>query len=178
MSIATRTGDDGKTGLMYGRRVTKCDRRVEAYGSVDELNAALGMARATSTDPALGEELLRIQKELITVMGELATPVEELARYEKDGYPRVHGGMVDPLDEAIRQVESVGLAFKGWVLPGGTVHGAALDMARTVCRRAERRTATLQEMGALRNDQILIFLNRLSDLLWLWARLDESRREA
>jgi len=175
MSIATMTGDDGRTGLMYGRRVNKCHPRVEAYGTVDELNAALGMARATAINQATREDILRLQKDLITVMGELATPVEELGRYEKDGYPRVRPEMLEPIDAAIKEVESMALTFKGWVLPGASIHSAALDVARTVCRRAERRVAILREDRQLENDTILVLLNRLSDLLWLWARLEESR---
>ena len=86
MSIATKTGDEGETSLMYGRRVQKTDGRVDAYGSVDELNSALGLARASAIDPFLGEQILAVQKELVIVMGELATAGEDLERYQKDGF--------------------------------------------------------------------------------------------
>src|SRR5579864_7010555 len=98
MSIATKTGDDGTTGLMYNRRVSKCHPRVEAYGSVDELNAALGMARAAAPAPFLRGRLLEIQKDLVIVMGELATQTEDLPRYVKDGFPVVTPLLTAKLD--------------------------------------------------------------------------------
>src|ERR1700722_3820837 len=135
MSIVTKTGDAGTTALMYGRRVAKNHPRVEAYGTVDELNAALGVARATAEHDFVRDNLLAIQKDLIVLMGELCVQPEDLKRYVDDGY-----------------------------LPATT------DMARTVCRRAERNICALKFIGELRNMEILIYLNRLSDLLWLFAR--------
>ena len=178
MSIATRTGDSGSTGLMYNRRVPKSHPRVEAYGSVDELNAALGMARATADDPFVSGNLLQIQKDLVTLMGELATAREDLGRYVADGFQAVTPALTEKLDALVAEVESQGLSFKGWATPGMTVHSAALDVARTTCRRAERRVHTLQESGELDNAEILVFLNRLSDLLWLLARRVETRHAA
>jgi cob(I)alamin adenosyltransferase len=175
MSIATRTGDSGTTGLMYNRRVSKCHPRVEAYGSVDELNAAIGVARAQATEPFLQENLLSIQKDLVVLMGELATGVDDLERYVKDGFHRVTPELTARLDALVAEIEAQKVSFKGWATPGGTVVSAALDVARTTGRRAERRVVALQEAGQLDNSEIIIFLNRLSDLLWLMARWVETR---
>jgi cob(I)alamin adenosyltransferase len=175
MSIVTKTGDAGTTGLMYNRRVSKGHPRVEAYGEVDELNAALGLARATAEHDFIRTHLLMIQKDLVVVMGELATQVEDLPRYEKDGYSRVSAEMTRNLEKLVEQIEAQNITYKGWATPGQSVHSAALDLARTVCRRAERRSSVLQETDQLQNPQLLIYLNRLSDLLWLFARWVESR---
>ena len=175
MSIATRTGDSGTTGLMYNRRVSKCHPRVEAYGSVDELNAALGVARATAEDEFIRANLLTIQKNLVTLMGELATSPEDLPRYVKDGFAVVTPALTARLDELVREIEARQITFKGWATPGATLHSAALDVARTTCRRAERRVCALHEAGQLGNGEIIIHLNRLSDLLWLFARWVETQ---
>jgi cob(I)alamin adenosyltransferase len=175
MSIATKTGDEGETSLMYGRRVPKTDARVEAYGSVDELNSALGLARASATDPFLSEQILGIQKDLVTVMGELATAGEDMERYKKDGFRLTTASMTDRLTAAIDDLEANRLPkFKDWVTPGKTVGSAALDLARTVCRRAERRVAALMSTDAKFNRELLRYLNRLSDLCWLLARVSET----
>jgi cob(I)alamin adenosyltransferase len=174
MSIATKTGDQGTTGLMYNRRVPKSHPRVEAYGCVDELNAALGLARATSTHAFVRDNLLAIQKDLVTLMGELATAVEDLPRYLKDGYSRVAPAMTAKLDQLVQEIEAKKVSYKGWATPGENTASATLDVARTVCRRAERRVCTLHETGQLQNPEIIIFLNRLADLLWLFARWTES----
>ncbi len=175
VSIVTRTGDDGTTALMYGRRVPKNHPRVEAYGAVDELNAALGLARATANENFISENLLAIQKDLVGLMGELAVLPEDLPRYVRDGYPVVTPQMTAKLDACVREIEAQGVTFKGWATPGATLHSAALDVARTVCRRAERRVCGLRETGELPNAGIIIYLNRLSDLLWLMARRVESK---
>jgi cob(I)alamin adenosyltransferase len=178
VSIVTRTGDDGTTALMYGRRVPKNHPRVEAYGTVDELNAALGLARATANDNFIRDHLPTIQNDLVTLMGELAVALEDLPRYVKDGYSVVVPGMTVKLDALVREVEVQGVNFKGWATPGATVNSAALDLARTVCRRAERRVQALKEGGKLKNPEIIIYLNRLSDLLWLLARRAESKSDS
>ncbi len=175
MSIVTKTGDKGMTALMYGRRVSKCHPRVEAYGCVDELNTALGMARATAQPEFLQENLLMIQRDLVTLMGELATAVEDLPRYVKDGYTLVTSQMTHKLDALVKEIEAQSVSFKGWATPGACVNSAALDLARTVCRRAERRVCALQEADQLQNSEIIIYLNRLADLLWLLARWVETR---
>ena len=175
MSIVTKTGDQGTTGLMYNRRVSKCHPRVEAYGSVDELNAALGIARAGAPHDFLRDCLLAIQKDLVVVMGELATAVEDLPRYLKDGFSIVLPGLTANLENTAKQIESEIATFHDWALPGTNPQSAALDVARTVCRRAERRVCDLNESGQLQNPEIVVYLNRLSDLLWLLARWTEQR---
>lgn len=175
MSIATRTGDAGTTGLMYNRRVSKCHPRVEAYGSVDELNAALGLARAHATAPFVAESVLGIQKDLVTLMGELATGVDDLPRYVKEGFALVTPELTAKLDALVAEIEAQQVSFKGWATPGATVCSAALDVARTTARRAERRVVALHEAGQLQNPEAIIYLNRLSDLLWLFARWVETK---
>ncbi len=175
MSIATKTGDEGATALMYKRRVPKNHPRVEACGSVDELNAALGLARATAPDDFARENLSLIQKDLVILMGELAALEEDLPRYRKDGFSVVTPDLTARLDGLIAEIEAQQIAFQGWATPGTTVNSAALDVARTVCRRAERRVCALRETNQLLNRDILVYLNRLSDFLWLLARWVEAR---
>lgn len=175
MSIVTKTGDAGTTGLMYGRRVPKNHPRVEACGTLDELNSALGLARATATEKFVGENLFWIQKSLVDVMGEVGVMTEDLPRYVKDGYATVTPALTAKLEALVNEIEAQNISFKGWATPGATPHSAALDVARTVCRRAERRVFDLQVTGELQNAEVLIFLNRLSDLLWLFARWAETK---
>ena len=175
MSIVTKGGDTGMTGLMYNRRVSKCHPRVEAYGSVDELNTALGLARASAGSNFVRENLLAIQKDLVVLMGELATLPEDLDRYVQGGFSLTGPAMTAKLDYLVQQIESQNVSFKGWATPGASVHSAAIDLARTTCRRAERRICELQEADQLRNAEILIYLNRLSDTLWLLARWVETQ---
>ncbi|MBI3880515.1 MAG: cob(I)yrinic acid a,c-diamide adenosyltransferase [Verrucomicrobia bacterium] len=175
MSIATKTGDQGTTGLMFNRRVSKCHPRVEAYGCVDELNAALGLARAAAGHAFVAENLLAIQRDLVVLMGELATAVGDLPRYVKDGFHLVTPELTAKLDRLVAEIEAQKISFKGWATPGATPAAAALDVARTVCRRAERRVCALQEAGQLSNDEIIVHLNRLADLLWLFARWTEAK---
>ena len=173
MSIVTKTGDGGTTALMYGRRVPKSHPRVEAYGAVDELNAALGLARATAAEQAIKDHLMAIQKDLVVVMGELATAMEDLARYAKDGFSVVGPELTAKLDAVVKEVEADQDPVHTWATPGANLAAAALDVARTVCRQAERRVCALQEAGQLQNKEIIIYLNRLSDLLWLFGRRAE-----
>ena len=175
MSIATKTGDEGETSLMYGRRVSKTAGRVDAYGSVDELNSALGLARASATDEFLREQIFAIQKELVLVMGELATGREGLERYQKDGFQLTSASMTDRVTAVVDDLEKNRLGkFKGWATPGETLNAAALDLARTTCRRAERRVALLMAEDLKFNREILRYLNRLSDVCWLLARYAEQ----
>lgn len=174
MSIITKTGDNGTTALMYNRRVPKNHPRVEAYGTVDELTAALGLARATAEHDFVRQHLLAVQQDLIVLMGELCVQPEDLNRYVSDGYLLVTAGMTSKLDAIAAEIEAQKISFKGWALPGGTNNGAALDVARTICRRAERRVCELKFTGEVRNVEIPIYLNRLSDLLWLFARWVET----
>lgn len=176
MSIATKTGDDGTTGLMYGRRVPKTDPRIAANGAVDELNAALGMVRATVAESFVTDSVLAIQKELVLLMGELAVLTEDRERYLAGGFHFVGEAMVDVLTARIDDLEkNHKISYRGWATPGATLGSANLDVARTVCRRAERHVAALAESGAAVNGEILRYLNRLSDLCWLWARWVETR---
>jgi cob(I)alamin adenosyltransferase len=176
MSIVTKGGDQGMTALMYNRRVPKCDPRVEAYGAVDELNAAIGLARAATQDGLLRDNLAATQQDLVRLMGELATAVEDLPRYVKDGHALVTSAMTSSLEKWIAILEAEEVATKGWAMPGANPTSAALDFARTVCRRAERRACALQEAGQLHNPEIVVYLNRLSDLLWLLARWVEAKQ--
>jgi cob(I)alamin adenosyltransferase len=174
MSIATRTGDQGETGLMYGRRAKKYDLRVETYGTVDELNAALGLARAHAALPLVQAELLVVQKQLVALMGELAVAPEDTARYAADQYPKLTDEMLQHLDDLVARLEAEKVSFAGWATPGDSVPSAALDVARTVCRRAERLVAKLaaeKEIDLL----VIRYLNRLSDILWLMARYTETQ---
>jgi cob(I)alamin adenosyltransferase len=159
---------------MYGRRVPKNHPRIEAVGSVDELNAALGVARAAAAEKFISDNLLGIQKNLVTLMGELGVLPEDLPRYTKDGFGTVTPDMTAQLERLVKEIESQNVSFKGWATPGATPTAAALDLARTICRRAERRICDLNQSGELKNPEIIIFLNRLSDLLWLFARWEET----
>jgi cob(I)alamin adenosyltransferase len=172
MSIATRTGDDGTTGLMFNRRVAKIDPRVEAYGTVDELNAFLGLARAHASE-RVAEALLATQKELVLLMGELAVAPEDAPRYAKS-YPLLGEAALERLDGLVREIEGRSVRFEGWATPGATVTAGHLDAARTVCRRAERRVVALHEAAPVRA-LLIAYLNRLADVLWLMARVEESR---
>jgi cob(I)alamin adenosyltransferase len=174
MSIVTKRGDRGKTALMYNRQVSKCHPRVEAYGAVDELNAAIGLARAAAKAGLLQKQLQAIQQDLILLMGELATAIEDLPRYVKAGHSLITSARVATLEKWIAQAEAAKVTRKGWAMPGANALSAALDLARTVCRRAERRACSLQETSQLENPAILVYLNRLSDLLWLLARRTEQ----
>ncbi len=176
MSIVTKCGDQGTTTLMYHRRVPKSHPRVEACGTVDELNAALGVARAVTDDEFVRESLAAIQKDLIRLMGELATAVEDLPRYVRDGHEPVTPGMTSRLDSLVAKIEAAQVSPGDWATPGANVASATLDLARTVCRRAERRACALQDAGQLQNPEIVVYLNRLSDLLWLLARWVEAKR--
>lgn len=174
MSIVTKTGDQGETSLMYGRRVPKNDPRVEAYGAVDELTAALGLARANCNDKFVVDRIFSVQKDLINVMGELSTLPEDRERYLKDGFKAVDARMVDVVGNVIVDLEKDKSLFpKDWVIPGANTVAAALDLARTICRRAERHVATLKDP----NREILRYLNRLSDFCWILARFAEAAKQ-
>jgi cob(I)alamin adenosyltransferase len=175
MSIVTKTGDSGTTALMYGRRVPKNHPRIEANGAIDELNAAMGLARAIAEENFISDNLFSIQKDLVTLMGELCVQLEDLPRYVKDGFLLVKPEMTAKLELLVKEIESQNVSFKGWATPGATKNAAALDMARTICRRAERRVCDLKDTGETVNPEIVIFLNRLSDLLWLMARWAETK---
>src|SRR5690348_4607740 len=128
MSIVTKTGDSGTTALMYGRRVPKNHPRIEANGAIDELNAAIGLARALAAENFISQNLFSIQKDLITLMGELCVQPEDLPRYVKDGFSLVKPEMTTKLDALVKEIESQNVSFKGWATPGATKNAAALDM--------------------------------------------------
>ena len=172
MSIVTKTGDEGETSLMFGRRLPKNNPRSEAYGAVDELTAALGLARASCSDKFVTEQIFAVQKELINVMGELSTLPEDRQRYEKEGFQIIDAKMVDRVGAVIVDLEKdKSLYPKDWVIPGADPVSAALDLARTICRRAERHVAGLDDP----NPEILRYLNRLSDFCWILARYCERK---
>jgi cob(I)alamin adenosyltransferase len=171
MSIATKRGDGGQTGLAGGIRVSKTNPRVECYGTIDELISQMGFARSICDDAEVREAVERIQRELYKVGSAIATPPES-----KKSPPEITGAMADALEADVHRIEAVPGVLADWSLPGSSPDTAALDVARTVCRRAERMAVGLTESGVLDNPAILAYLNRLSDLLWLFARLIETRR--
>ncbi|MBA3302224.1 MAG: cob(I)yrinic acid a,c-diamide adenosyltransferase [Thermoleophilaceae bacterium] len=175
MKIYTRKGDDGTTGLWYGGRVAKADPRPEAYGSVDEAASALGAARAAAEKGSeLYADILRIQNELFVLGAELATAPEATGRLEP-GVSKLTETMVERLEETIDSyMARVDLPPK-FVIPGGNDLSALLDVARTAIRRAERRTTEIPDLG---DDNILRYLNRVSDAVYAMARLaDDSDPE-
>jgi cob(I)alamin adenosyltransferase len=172
MSIVTKKGDDGTTKLIYGERVSKADLQVEAYGTVDELNSFLGLARAQCDDSEIKGVLEELQRETFILGAELATPAAQHERLKA----RVTPAMTQRLEALIAPIESTPGLLDDWALPGATAAGAALDVARTVCRRAERCAVRLSTQGALPNGEVLRYLNRLSDLLWLLGRKYEIAR--
>jgi len=159
---------------MYNRRVPKTHPRLDAYGTIDELNAALGVARAIAKAEFVTSKILHIQKALVAVMGELATDKQDLERYAKDGYKITGPELSGELEIWINEIEAQKVSFKHWATPGATQESAALDMARTIARRAERRVEALLHSGEIENRAIQIYLNRVSDLLWILARWVET----
>jgi cob(I)alamin adenosyltransferase len=175
MSTATKTGDQGLTSLMFNRRVSKTHPQVEALGGLDELNSAIGLARASSTYPFIRQNLEIIQKDLVGLMGELATLEEDRVKYEQAGFARLTGQQTSQLDALVKTVEDQQGSFRGWATPGQSMAAATLDLARTVCRRTERNVCGLLEKGFSTNPESLVYLNRLGDVLWLMARWSESQ---
>ena len=173
MSIVTKGGDGGETGLLYGGRVSKDDLHTEAYGSLDEAISALGLARSLETDTARAERLLALQRELFVVGAELATGAGHRGDLERH-FAVVTDAMVDALHAQVIELEAAVPLPRGFVVPGGTPVAAALDIARTLVRRAERRTVALQRAGELENPEVLRYLNRCSDLLFMLARQAEQ----
>jgi cob(I)alamin adenosyltransferase len=173
-SIVTRGGDSGETSLLYGGRVPKDDLHTEAYGALDEAISALGLARASvaADDPAFAERVLALQRELFTVGAELATGKGERHLLEKH-FAVVTPAMADALETEVHALEAQVPLPQAFVIPGGSVAGAAVDMARTFVRRAERRAVALQRAGELENPEVVRYLNRCSDLLFMLARQAE-----
>jgi cob(I)alamin adenosyltransferase len=178
MSITTRRGDQGSTDMLFGHCVLKNHPRIHALGAVDELNAALGLVRVTAKTAVAKENAPQFQMELIALMGELATPTGEEARYRETHPQHIGEENVKRLDGLVESMEREGaLKFKGWALPGeaGELGAAHCDVARTVCRRAERSVMDLHGAAdEVPNKEIVRYLNRLSDVLWLMARMEEK----
>jgi cob(I)alamin adenosyltransferase len=164
-SIATTRGDGGRTGLAGGIRVSKASRRVDTCGSVDELISVLGFARSICEDREIAELAHSVQRELFTVGSALATPPDS----PKPQVP-VEPAMVDRLTAEVHRLEAIDGMLSDWSVPGAHTAAAAFDVARTVCRRAERAVVTLSEAAEPVPPGILPYLNRLSDLLWLFGR--------
>ncbi len=173
MKIYTRTGDAGETSLFGGRRVSKADSRVDAYGEVDELNAWIGLVRAAGLDLDLDEPLVRIQQDLFALGAQLADPGDSIA--DRVAKASLGDDDIGRLERLIDQLESELPPLRRFILAGGAPAGAALHVARTVCRRAERRIVSLSPQP----DAVLIkYVNRLSDLLFVLARVVNHRRAA
>jgi cob(I)alamin adenosyltransferase len=173
-SIATRTGDDGTTGLLFGWRVAKDHPQVEAIGAFDELNVALGAIKSHLGDNGRGNEIreliIAVQKNLVAVMGELACREADAAKYAASNFEKLSATDVRRLDEALSGLESRGLKFDGWATPGANARASAFELARVAARRAERRLTALPAAGRSVRPELRQFINRLSDLLWLLAR--------
>jgi cob(I)alamin adenosyltransferase len=165
MSIATKTGDDGGTALGGGVRVSKASLRVEAYGTVDELASQLGFARSICDDAEIAKLAQSIQVELFTIGAALATAPDS-----RKAPPSISTELVDRLTNEVHRIEAIEGIVADWSVPGGHTAAAAFDVARTVCRRAERAAVRLSEAGEPVQPTLLAYLNRLSDLLWLAGR--------
>ena len=170
MSIATKGGDTGQTALIGGERVSKAHLRVEAYGTIDELSAQMGFARSICDDKEVNELTKEIQRELFVISGSIANP--DAVKKEP---PDVTSQMVERLTMEVHRIEAMEGILSDWSLPGDHVAAAAFDVARTVCRRAERCIVRLTEVGEETSAETLAYINRLSDLLWLMGRLLEMR---
>jgi cob(I)alamin adenosyltransferase len=164
-SIATKKGDGGQTSLTGGHRVSKSSLRVDTYGTVDELNSAMGFARSICEDANLRDRTKAIQQELFRVGSALATLPEK-----RKGEPPLHPGMIDALTNQVHELEAIEGLLSDWSIPGEHPAAAAYDVARTVCRRAERSVVRLIDTGEEVEENVLPYLNRLSDLLWLFGR--------
>lgn len=185
-AVATGKGDDGTTGLLYGGRITKDDARAEAYGTIDEAVACLGLARAELTELAaegplperlagLGDALLRLQRDLFVAGAELATNPDAWDRL-RDGETRVDEPMLIALEEMLREAEGQVEMPHEFIVPGADRVSAAIEVGRTVVRRAERRVIALDHERLVPGAWLMPYLNRLADLLWVLARLAEQGR--
>ncbi len=174
MKIYTKTGDQGDTGLFGGGRVPKNHPRVEAYGDVDELNAAIGMARAIEVMPRIDEVLVPIQRDLFAIGALLATPDRDKMRQHLEK-ARVDDARIAELERAIDAGDNELEPLRTFIVPGGSPKAASLHVARTVCRRAERRVVELGQHETEIPPLVVIYLNRLSDLLFTLARVANKR---
>ena len=168
MKIYTKTGDQGQTGLLGGKRVSKDDERIEAYGTVDELSSVLGIALTHLTSKTVVQRLMDIQRDLFVTGAQLATPIDRTPSMELDA------GRIGELEKAIDEAEAQLPTLRNFILPGGCPAAAALHHARVVCRRAERRVVALSDS---RTATVIQYLNRLSDLLFVSARLANAEND-
>lgn len=171
-SIATRTGDTGDTGLLYGGRVRKTDSRVDAYGAGDEAVSTLGLARALCRDETVKSHILKLQKHMFTVNAELATASGSRHLLEQH-FPTISLESITELDELLAELEEQVKLPQSFVIPGGSAGSAAIDIARTVVRRTERAAVALLDSGQLANAGVPRYLNRLSDVLFMLARYED-----
>lgn len=172
MSISTKRGDTGKTSLIGGQRVSKADLRVEAYGTIDELISVMGFARAICENAEVRDRTRAIQRELFVVSSVVAADPRKTKRKsgKEEKPPSVTKEMVATLTSDVHEAEKIEGLLADWALPGGHAGGAAFDIARTTCRRAERMVVRLGETGEEVPAEVIAYLNRLSDLLWLFGR--------
>jgi cob(I)alamin adenosyltransferase len=176
MSIITGRGDSGETDLLFGKRIAKSALRIEALGCVDELNAALGLARSSGANPGWIALIDRLQEKLIGLMGQLATLPADEARYRETKFPLISDDDVEWITSEARGYEARGIRFTDWARPGaeGCQARAAVDFARSVARRAERAILRLHESGEPVPENVRLFFNRLADLLWILARVEQE----
>ncbi|MGA0853842.1 MAG: cob(I)yrinic acid a,c-diamide adenosyltransferase, partial [Luteolibacter sp.] len=175
MSIITGRGDSGETDLLFGKKIAKSSKRIEALGCVDELNAALGMARAAALNEHWISLIDALQERLVGLMGQLATLPADEARYRDKGYALIGKADVEWVVAEAKKFEDMGVRFIGWARPGaeGSLARAGMDFARSLARRAERCVLALHESGETVSEEVRIFLNRVADLLWIMARVEK-----
>lgn len=170
--LYTKYGDNGETSLLYGGRVSKSNTHCEAYGAADEACSALGLARALSTDPEVRDIILKIERDLFLVGAELATDPKKYSTFKQHFTP-ISEDMSNDLSNIIDQIQDQVELPRSFIIPGGSPASAAIDLARTSVRRTERRSVQLKEKGSLANLEILRYLNRLGDLLFILARYED-----
>lgn len=174
MSIATRRGDDGTTALLYGQRVPKDHPQIEAVGAFDELNAAIGAAKAACPIAPRRAALEAVQHDLIALMGEVVCAESDVARYAGSKFPKLDDSALARVDAGVAEIEAMNVRFDGWATPGANAYAAALEIARTTARRAERRMVALKSHGRVLRPLVGRYVNRVADLLWLMAREAEK----
>ena len=175
MKIYTKKGDDGTTGLLYGGRVAKDDHRTEVYGTLDETVSALGVARAGGLVDRVEDIVVRIQREMFVVGAQLATTDDNQPKL-KEGVSKIDAAMTPRLEQEIDSLIAEHPLPQEFVLPGETMGSAGLDLARSTVRRAERQAVAMDRQGLVPDPEILRYLNRLSDLLFVLARYEEAER--
>ena len=173
MKTFNKNGDKGEASLLFERRIPKSDLRCEAYGTIDEAVSFLGMARHFTKKDKVGDTILKVQKELFTVNAELATKPEDYERLVSN-FKTVTDKMANGLEEIIDEIEAEIEMPESFIIPGSNLGSASLDMSRTIVRRAERKVVILKQAGEIKNDAILQYLNRLSDLFFALARYEEN----